>query len=194
MKRLFDLTVALTLLSITAPLLVVIAALVAFELHKAPIYVSKRVGRDGRLFGLFRFRTMTRIYRPDDPLETHQLSRVGAVIRNYSLDDLPNLLNVLIGDLSIIGPRPMEAERVDPLDPHWRRILSVRPGCVGLAVLSLARTYNESDPRTKQQMELEYVERQSLLFDLKLFAQAWRDHFRSSGNIKARGEPHASPQ
>jgi lipopolysaccharide/colanic/teichoic acid biosynthesis glycosyltransferase len=134
MKRLFDVVVALLVLGLTSPLLIIIAVLSTLELRQPPIYLSKRVGKGGRLFGLYRFRTMERIYQSTDPISTHKMTRVGAVIRDYSLDDIPNLLNVLIGDMSIVGPRPMEPERVNVADPLWQSILSVRPGLLSFAI------------------------------------------------------------
>lgn len=158
MKRLCDLLVAATLLLITAPLWSTAALLVALELHAPPIYATKRVGRHGVLFGLLRLRTMRRI--DASGTSAMQLTRVGRWIRNYSLDELPSLLNVLWGDLSLIGPRAMEPERVDLADPSWRQILSVKPGLIGLAILRLARNYNAADPHVKQRLELEYVAHQ----------------------------------
>jgi lipopolysaccharide/colanic/teichoic acid biosynthesis glycosyltransferase len=189
MKRLFDIVVALIVLGLTAPLLVIIAVLSALELREPPLYLSKRVGKGGRLFGLFRFRTMERIYHPTDPISTHKMTRVGAVIRNYSLDDIPNLLNVLIGDMSIVGPRPMEPERVNLADPVWQSTLSVRPGLLSFAILTLARTYNDSDPQIKQHFELDYIARQSFRFDLSVFIRWMQRYIASKGNIKARGRP-----
>jgi len=117
------------------------------------------------------------------------MTRVGAVIRNYSLDDLPNLLNVLIGDMSIVGPRPMEPERVTMADPVWQATLSVRPGLLSFAILRLADTYNASDPQIKQHVELEYIARQSFRFDLEVFVRWMQSYIASKGNIKARGRP-----
>jgi undecaprenyl phosphate N,N'-diacetylbacillosamine 1-phosphate transferase len=189
MKRLFDVVVALLMLSATSPLLVLIAMLSALELRESPIYLSKRVGRGGHLFGLFRFRTMERIYQSTDPISTHKMTRIGAVIRNYSLDDLPNLLNVLIGDMSLVGPRPMEPECVNMADSVWQATLSVRPGLLSFAILRLAHTYNASDPQIKQHVELDYIARQSFRVDLDVLARWMQSYIASKGNIKARGRP-----
>jgi lipopolysaccharide/colanic/teichoic acid biosynthesis glycosyltransferase len=189
MKRLFDVVVALMVLGLTSPLLLIIAVLSTLELRQPPIYLSKRVGKGGRLFGLYRFRTMERIYQSTDPISTHKMTQVGAVIRNYSLDDIPNLLNVLIGDMSIVGPRPMEPERVNMADPVWQATLSVRPGLLSFAILALARTYTASDPQIKQRFELDYIVRQSFGFDLEVFVRWMQSYLASKGNIKARGRP-----
>jgi lipopolysaccharide/colanic/teichoic acid biosynthesis glycosyltransferase len=159
------------------------------EIRQPPIYLSKRVGKGGRLFGLYRFRTMERIYQSTDSISSHKMTRVGAVIRNYSLDDIPNLLNVLIGDMSIVGPRPMEPGRMNLADPLWQSILSVRPGLLSFAILMLAHTYNASDPQIKQRFELDYIVRQSFRFDMEVFVRWMQSYIASNGNIKVRGRP-----
>jgi lipopolysaccharide/colanic/teichoic acid biosynthesis glycosyltransferase len=116
---------------------------------------------------------------------------MGRFIRNYSLDDLPSLVQVLCGNLSLIGPRPMEVGRVDPTSATWRRILSVRPGYVSYAILQLGARYNTSTSTEKEQLELNYVTQQSLLFDLCVLAATLWALLRSGGNIKARGKPAA---
>ena len=99
-----------------------------------------------------------------------RLTSVGRFIRNHSLDDLSSPFHVLRGDLSIVGPRPMEVDRVAPADASWQRILSVRPGYASYAILKLASRYNASSAAEKQQLELDYVRRQSMLFDVCVLA------------------------
>jgi lipopolysaccharide/colanic/teichoic acid biosynthesis glycosyltransferase len=187
-KRLFDIGVALLLLIVLSPLLLVIAILIKLDSPGPSLYTSQRVGRQGHLFRMFRFRTMTSD-SADGRSAEHRLTGVGRFIRNYSLDDLPNLINVLKGEMSIVGPRPMEPERVDVKDPSWQRILTVKPGMISWAILSLARTYNASGQAVKQQLELEYVQYQSLLFDMQVLGQAVKALLASRGNVKARGRP-----
>jgi lipopolysaccharide/colanic/teichoic acid biosynthesis glycosyltransferase len=121
-----------------------------------------------------------------------RLTRVGRFIRNYSLDHLPTLLNLLKGDVSIIGPRPMEPEVVDLKDPTWQRYFQVKPGLFNYAVLKLGRTYGPSRSSNlglKRELELEYIQRRSLASDLILFFRFVKAHVVSKGNIKARGKP-----
>lgn len=190
MPRLIDLVIAALLLVIAAPVLAIVALLVAIEIRQPPIYVSVRVGRHARLFGMFRLRTMRAGTDPATGRHELRLTRIGRIIRDVSLDDLPGLINVLLGDMSIVGPRPMEPERVDPADPRWRQILSVRPGLISFAILALARRYNTADLHTRRQLELRYVEQRSLAFDLRMIREALHDLRASQGNIKARGQPH----
>ena len=119
-------------------------------------------------------------------------TRVGRFIRNYSLDHLPSLLNVLKGDIGIIGPRPMEPEFVDMQDPRWQRYFQVRSGLLNYAVLKLGKTFGPSRANNlalKQELELEYIEKRSLAFDCQLLLEVIWAHIASKGNIKMRGLP-----
>jgi lipopolysaccharide/colanic/teichoic acid biosynthesis glycosyltransferase len=184
-----DLVGALLLLVLASPLLAVIAVALRLEDYGPILYRSPRVGRGGQPFSLLRFRTM--LDTPEPRGVEQRLTPVGRLIRNISLDDLPNLINVLRGEMSLVGPRPMEPEHVDLSDPAWQRILSVRPGMVSFAILQLARRYNASDAAAKNALELRYVQQRSLGYDLALFRRALRALVASRGNIKARGAPAA---
>jgi lipopolysaccharide/colanic/teichoic acid biosynthesis glycosyltransferase len=153
------------------------------------LFRSPRRGKGGRLFWLLGFRTMVDAAAAPALSPKARQTRVGRLIRNYSLDHLPMAINVLRGEMSVVGPRPMEPARVDLADPTWQRILSVRPGAMSCAILRLARHYNQTPVVEKQRLELEYVARQSLWFDLRLLAAAVRAQIASRGNIKARGKP-----
>jgi lipopolysaccharide/colanic/teichoic acid biosynthesis glycosyltransferase len=185
-KRAVDIVVAALRLLLAGPLIAAIALALRIEGRGPVFYRSLRLGKGGRVFRLLRFRTM--VETPSSLSPEARLPPVGRLIRNYSLDDLPSLLHVLRGDLSLVGPRPMEAGRVDPTAPTWRRILSVRPGYVSYAILKLGAHYNTSSPAEKEQLELDYVSRQSLLFDLYVLAATLRALLTSAGNIKARGK------
>ena len=189
MKRLFDIACSISILSITAPLLIIVVILITLESSEPALYRSRRIGRKGRSFGMLRLRTMEDLYDPADAVSERVETRVGHVIRNYSIDDLPNLWNVLRGEMSIVGPRAIEPHLVDLANPEWHAILSVKPGWLGNAVLCLGSSFNASSPALKQKLELEYVERQSLAYDLRLVGRTVWMHVASGGNIKARGKP-----
>lgn len=187
LKRSFDLMIATILVVIALPFFLFTALAVRLSSIGPIWYRSPRIGRGGSSFGLIRFRTVD-IHRPADLPMSERVTTVGRFIRNYSLDDLPNLLNVIGGDLSIIGPRPMEPEQVDTADPIWREILSVRPGIVSPPILQLGNRYNSSPMALKKQLELAYVRRQSIGYDLQLLARGWVRFVETRGNFK-RGEP-----
>jgi lipopolysaccharide/colanic/teichoic acid biosynthesis glycosyltransferase len=190
-KRLFDLIFALSCLIIAAPAILVIAVLIKSSSPGPVLYAPQMVGENGRLFRLLRFRTMradeTARLSPDE-----RLTRVGRFIRNYSLDHLPTLVNILKGDIGVIGPRPMEPEFVDLQDLTWQRYFRVRPGFFNYAVLKLGRTFGHSKTDNlplKQELELEYIQKQSFVFDLQLFLRFVWAHIASGGNLKMRGKP-----
>lgn len=185
-KRTIDIALASLALLLLGPLVATIVLALRIEHHGPVFYHSPRLGRGGRVFRLTRFRTMRDA--PPDVSPQARLTPVGRFIRTYSLDDLPSLLHVLRGDLSLVGPRPMEPERVDLTDPDWQRILSVRPGYVSYAILTLASRYNASDMADRKRLELEYIQRQSLIFDLRLLAQSLVAQLRSRGNMKLHGK------
>lgn len=130
LKWVLDVALALVVLPLASPLLLLAAAAVGLGSPGPILYRSPRVGRGGRIFGMLRVRTVDLSVPADLPME-QRLSCAGRWIRNLSLDDLPNLFNVLVGRMSLVGPRPTEPDRVDPADPAWQRVLSVRPGMVG---------------------------------------------------------------
>ena len=186
-KRSFDVVLAILGLMLAAPLIVAVALALKLEGRGPVLHRSPRLGRGGHVIHLSRFRTMTEA-PPNVPSEA-RLTPVGHFIRTYSLDDLPSLFHILLGDLSLVGPRPMEPHRVDLGDPTWQRILSVRAGLISYAILMLASAYNGSSMADKQRLELEYVCQHSFLFDLRILAVALRDDLVSRGNIKLHGKP-----
>lgn len=190
MTRLLDVLVASLILIVTAPVLLVITFLIICDSPGPIIYGSPRVGRNGKAFRLLRFRTVD-LSRPAHLSMQERLTRVGSFIRNYSLDDLPNAFNVLKGELSLVGPRPTEPEMVDLNDPAWQKVLTVRPGYVSWAILELASAYNASPWSLKLQLEEEYLQKKSLVFDVLVLRKAVRGLIASRGNIKARGVPSA---
>lgn len=186
-KRALDIVLSALGLVLTAPLIAAIALALWVE-HRGPIFHhSPRLGRGGRVFTITRFRTM--VEAPPDAVSEGRLTPVGRFIRTYSLDDLPSLFHVLRGDLSLVGPRPMEPDRVDLADRAWQRIVSVRPGYISYAILTFASAYNASSMVERQRLELAYVRRHSLTFDLRLLASALAAHLASRGNIKLHGRP-----
>jgi lipopolysaccharide/colanic/teichoic acid biosynthesis glycosyltransferase len=190
MTRLLDILAASLILIVAVPVLLVITLLIICDSPGPIIYGSPRVGRHGKEFRLLRFRTVD-ISKPAHLSMQERLTRVGIFIRNYSLDDLPSVFNVLKGELSLVGPRPTEPEKVDLNDPAWQKVLTVRPGCISWAILELASAYNASPWSLKLQLEEEYLQKKSLVFDVLVLRKAVRGLIVSRGNIKARGVPSA---
>jgi lipopolysaccharide/colanic/teichoic acid biosynthesis glycosyltransferase len=171
-----DVLVASLLLVVFSPIL--IAALIATRLESpgSPIYRQRRVGKDRKPFELYKIRTMVTgaehigaglAVNEGDP----RITRVGALLRRFSLDELPNLVNVLQGDLAIVGPRPTIQAQVDQYTERQRRRLEVKPGITGWAQVNgrAALPWHE-----RIELDIWYVERRSLWLDLKILAMTAR--------------------
>jgi lipopolysaccharide/colanic/teichoic acid biosynthesis glycosyltransferase len=164
--------IAGTLLVVTSPLL--LAALVGVRLGSAgsPIYKQRRVGKHGQPFELYKIRTMVTgaehigaglAVNEGDP----RITRIGALLRRFSLDELPNLLNVMRGELAIVGPRPTIQAQVDQYTDRQRRRLEVKPGITGWAQVNgrASLPWNE-----RIELDIWYVDHRSLWLDLKILA------------------------
>ncbi|HEQ71283.1 MAG TPA: sugar transferase [Spirochaetia bacterium] len=164
--RLLDLILALCLLTLTCPLLLVVALAILIDSGPPLMYRSRRIGKDGREFSHFKFRTMTpgpeigRVF-----FEHARITHVGRVLRALHLDELPELGLVLSGQMSLVGPRPLPASLLENL--AWRPRARVRPGLTCLAQLSLLR-HGRLDKRLQLKLDNIYITRRSLRYDLRL--------------------------
>lgn len=193
-KRLFDIAFALVLLVLLSPLLLVFALAVALTSPGGAFFRQQRVGKGGRPFRLLKFRTM----RPGSEAQGQltiggrdpRITQVGYVLRKTKLDELPQLWNVLAGDMSVVGPRPEVPKYVALYTPEQRAVLGVRPGITGMASLDyidenelLARAadpekaYIEEVMPAKLALDLRYVREQSLALDLRIIAVTVRKVF-----------------
>ena len=176
-RRAIDVIVATLGIVTLAPLLALIAALIRLESPGPVLFRQKRIGKDGRLFEMFKFRSMT-VAPPSEPafanienMDTFvfrpvgRKTAIGRALRACSLDELPKLLNVLRGDLHLVGPRPDEPELVEQYRPEWRRRHRVKPGITGLAQVNgrTDLTYSEM-----MAYDLDYVDRHPLWRDVKI--------------------------
>jgi lipopolysaccharide/colanic/teichoic acid biosynthesis glycosyltransferase len=174
--RLLDITVAAVALVVCSPLLLVAAVAIAIESRGGVIYRHERIGRDGVPFELWKLRTMVSgaesmgagLYiEPGDA----RITRVGALLRRFSLDELPNLVNVLRGEMSIVGPRPTVAVQVDRYTRHQRRRLEVKPGITGWAQVNGRASISWPD---RIELDVWYVDHRSLWLDLKILVRTAR--------------------
>lgn len=170
MKRAMDLTLALLGLVLLSPLLLMTAAAVALDSGRPVLFVQRRVGQGGREFGMFKFRSMVKDAAARGPHHTDandvRVTRVGRFIRRSSLDELPQLLNVVLGHMSLVGPRPdVPAQRLDYSDAEWAQRCSVRPGLTGLAQ---ARLRSAATPAERLALDLQYVREAGLALDLRI--------------------------
>jgi len=170
MKRLFDITASLFALLLLSPLLLGTALAVALESGFPVLFRQTRIGLLGREFGMFKFRSMVKNAASIGPYFTSandpRITRVGRFIRRTSLDELPQLINVLLGDMSLVGPRPdVPAQRCLYSEADWVQRCSVRPGITGLAQALYRSTSTEAQ---RLEADLRYTREASLWLDLKI--------------------------
>ena len=166
-KRLIDLTVSAAALIVLLPLMALVALLVRQYLGSPVLFVQERPGRGGKIFRLYKFRTMRDAYGADGkPLpDRERMSGFGNLLRKLSLDELPQLLNVLKGDMSLVGPRPLLAAYLDRYTPEQARRHDVRPGITGLVQVSGRNNLAWDE---KFRIDVHYVDHRSMAMDLKI--------------------------
>jgi len=172
-RRLLDIAVSATGLLLTAPVLLAAVIAIRIESRGGAIYRQRRAGKHGAQFDVFKLRTMV------DGAEhlgaglainanDSRITRVGAVLRRTSLDELPNLLNVLRGEMSLIGPRPTLPVQVEQYSRRQRRRLEVKPGITGWAQVNGRASLRWAD---RIELDLYYIEHRSLALDMKILAR-----------------------
>jgi lipopolysaccharide/colanic/teichoic acid biosynthesis glycosyltransferase len=167
LKRAFDVVVATAALILTSPLLVVVALMILLTMGPPILFRQRRLGLDGKEFTLLKFRTMKgRPPGPDKPLDDElRITRLGRLLRQLSLDELPELVNVLRGELSIVGPRPLLPEYRELYSPDQLRRHELPPGIAGPV---LAKGRNALSWEEKFAWDVWYVDNWSLWLDAKL--------------------------
>ena len=168
-KRLVDLAAAASGLVLLAPLLVVLAAMVRARLGSPVIFSQVRPGMNGRPFRMFKFRTMTDSRGPDGELlpDAQRLTPFGSFLRASSLDELPELWNVLVGDMSLVGPRPLLMEYLSLYTSRQMRRHEVRPGVTGWAQVNGRNAISWPE---KFELDVWYVENRNFWLDLRIVA------------------------
>ncbi|WGI22121.1 sugar transferase [Amylibacter sp. IMCC11727] len=173
MKRLFDFVSSFLGLLLLSPILIVLGVLIWLPDRGPVFYRQIRVGRNCKPFGMLKFRSMVRNADQIGGYQTHagdpRITKIGRILRKTSLDELPQLINVLLGDMSLVGPRPdVPAQESLYSAQDWQKRHSVRPGITGLAQVT---GRSSVDFETRLGYDLEYVETQSLMLDLKLLVK-----------------------
>lgn len=185
MKRLFDILVSLIILMVFLPFGLIISLLIVFGSKGGVFYIQERIGKNGKPFGLYKFRTM----RPDSDklgkltvgMRDPRITNVGYYLRKYKLDEFPQFINVLLGDMSIVGPRPEVKEYVDLYTDEQKVVLSVKPGITDYASIEYFKE-NEilakaEDPRkayveevmpAKIELNKKYIQSPGVGHDLKI--------------------------
>lgn len=166
-KRILDIISSLLAIIILSPLLGVLTVIGAFEMKGNPFFTQERPGKDEKIFKLVKFRTMTNAKDKDGDLlsDADRLTRYGKFLRNTSLDELPELFNILKGDMSVIGPRPLLVKYLPRYNEHQHRRHEVRPGLSGWAQVNGRNAISWED---KFNYDVKYVDNYSIVMDIKI--------------------------
>jgi lipopolysaccharide/colanic/teichoic acid biosynthesis glycosyltransferase len=165
-----DILFSMFLIVFLLPVMLLIAFLIRFDSRGPILFKQQRVGKNGVLFPIYKFRTMVENAEHIGGYSTSKndarITKFGGFLRKSSLDELPQLLNVLVGHMSFVGPRPdLLVQRVNYTEAEWNKRNTVRPGITGLAQATV-RSETTSSERIK--LDLQYIDKQSLVFDFKI--------------------------
>lgn len=165
MKRMFDIFVGLLLLCLSSPIMIGVAIIVRVKIGSPILFQQKRVGYHEQIFTLLKFRTMTneKDQNGEDLPDSIRLTKVGLLLRRLSMDELPQLLNVVKGDMSLVGPRPLLVRYLPYYTLEETKRHTVRPGITGYAQI---HGRNELDWDSRLALDVKYVEERSFLLDL----------------------------
>lgn len=191
MKRLFDFIVALCALLTLLPVIIVVAVLIRFKLGSPILFTQDRPGLNGKIFKMMKFRTMLDGKDKYGNLlpDNERMTKFGAFLRSTSLDELPGLFNVLKGDMSLVGPRPLLVQYLPLYSAEQARRHNVRPGITGWAQVN---GRNAISWEQKFKLDVWYVDNQSFLLDLKILLLTVKKVFVREG-ISADGHVTIEP-
>lgn len=186
-KRVIGFVISLIALIVLSPVILIVGILVYIKLGSPIIFKQERPGKDGKIFKMYKFRTMLDSYNkfgealPDE----ERLTKFGKILRSTSLDELPELINVIKGDMSLVGPRPLLVEYLELYSEEQNRRHDVRPGITGLAQVNGRNSISWNE---KLNLDVEYVDNLSFLLDIKiLFLTVYkvfkRDGINQDGNV-----------
>lgn len=179
-KRVLDLTVSLFVLLLFLPILFPLTLVLAFVNKGAPFFLQRRPGKNERIFTIIKFKTMTDARNSGGELlpDFERITKVGGFVRKYSLDEIPQLLSVLRGDMSLIGPRPLLVKYLPLYNKEQSRRHDVKPGITGWAQVNGRNSITWTD---KFKLDVYYVDNLSFLFDVKIALMTVAKVFISEG-------------
>lgn len=179
-KRFLDIVLSLIALIVLSPIILVLAVLIRFKLGSPILFKQARPGKDEKIFNLYKFRTMTDKKDENGTLlpDSERLTKFGKFIRSTSLDELPSLLNIIKGDISIVGPRPLLVEYLPLYNDFQKKRHLVKPGLTGLAQVN-GRNATSWDKRFEH--DIYYVDKLSFWLDLKIIIKTFYKVLKRSG-------------
>jgi len=184
-KRLLEIFLAITIIALTSPAWLVIAFLIKKEGKGKVFYKQQRAGKEGKLFWLYKFRTMRPDAEKNGPewakKNDDRATKIGKILRKIHLDELPQMLNILKGDISLVGPRPERPEFVKKLEreiPHYQLRHIIKPGFTGWAQIKFRYARTAMDSQEKFQYDLYYLKNRSFFMDLGILLKTFQILFR----------------
>src|SRR5690554_164782 len=191
LKRIIDFLAAFFGLLLLSPIFIVVTIGLFIANNGKPFFFQERPGKDERIFKIIKFKTMNDRKDAQGNLlpDAERLTPIGAFVRKTSLDEIPQLINVLKGDMSLIGPRPLLVQYLPLYNEEQKRRHEVRPGITGWAQVN---GRNAISWKRKFELDVEYVDNLSLLMDLKVFFTTFKKVFKSEG-ISQEGQATAEP-
>ena len=184
-KRTFDIVMSLIGIIILSPIFIIVSILIKIDSPGNILFLQKRVGRYGKEFNIYKFRTMIsdaeKLGKQITVGEDSRITKIGAILRKFKIDELPQLFNVLNGDMSLVGPRPEVPKYVSLYTEKQKKVLSIRPGITDMASLRyrdendiLGKVDNPEEyyinviMQDKLNLNLEYIEKSNIIFDISL--------------------------
>ncbi len=186
-KRILDFTLSILAIIILSPVMLILYILVRIKLGKPAIFKQQRPGKDEKIFTLYKFRTMTNKTDEQGNLlpDEKRLTSFGKKLRSTSLDELPELINIIKGDMSIVGPRPLLVEYLPYYTEQERHRHDIRPGLTGLAQISGRNSISWEE---KFIDDLEYIDKISFIYDIKIILRTIEKVFKREGIMQDKKE------
>lgn len=179
-KRCFDFFTSFVAIALLSPFFIIFTPIVAIAMKGNPFFVQRRPGKDGKVFKMIKYRTMTNAkdkegnFLPDE----QRLTKFGKIMRKLSIDELPELFNILVGNMSVVGPRPLLVQYMPLYNEFQAQRHLVRPGLTGLAQVS---GRNAISWQQKFEKDIEYIEKMSFFFDIKIIIMTVVKVFKKEG-------------
>lgn len=179
-KRFLDIVISLTALILLSPVILILVILVRIKLGSPVIFKQERPGKDEKIFELYKFRSMSDKRDENGKLlsDSERLTKFGQILRATSLDELPELVNILKGDMSLVGPRPLLVDYLELYNEKQKHRHDVRPGLTGLAQVN---GRNNTTWKKRFEDDLEYIENITFINDLKIFFKTFVKVFKREG-------------
>lgn len=186
-KRILDFTLSLIALIVLSPILLITAILVKIKLGSPIIFKQQRPGKNEKIFTLYKFRTMTDKKDEEGNLlpDEQRLTKFGKILRSTSIDELPELINILKGDMAIVGPRPLLVEYLSLYNDEQKHRHDVRPGLTGLAQVSGRNSISWEE---KFEEDLKYINKVNLVSDVKIILKTIVKVFKREGISQQENE------